>query len=787
MWVFVIMSTANAKKSNGNDRKTTESSALFRLCGTSWTACGYCKGTRSRWSVRQGTNSSCSYAVYARQISPALYEQMLHRGWRRSGKTVYLPKNELSCCPTYPIRLPVHSFRPSKSQRKVMKQVHNLVSQSSVIPTATATATATIRSEILDNYEDCNETQSPRMTRRKLDHPSNRNTNVSVKNDHARARNQVMFDIIKQSDLFKLLCEWTKSAIYEVFSTLNSDRKMTEFFEHNLPIMPYKVKTLSTKGNLQLRMDNNVTLVSTACASVVGQAGGIVDRGDFAQRVVTVLRNFYRKHQIESTPLLSTRSNNYDNKNDQLSFEEHSEINLVVMIESIDCHIESGQILVQFQVNHCPETSTTAGSDTSKRNNDTSPILERVSRKSPLTCDVNTTPTIHKVDRIENWWKSATLPNRHGQCHNSLPQPIRPYTISVTTLPAHESALDPRVHQLYWHYQHEVHGEPDPMACRNDATTTQKPTTVDDRNMAPERDVAYDPALVGNSCSNNDSGVLNSGWGHHAPAGWRDAAIHMLDVEYRKLPSDQKQQLLDTYGSFYEFLVENPFPHIPASTKSEGTTSNLSFGTYHQHYTLSGGTLVAVGVIDVLPNGLSSVYLFYNPSFANDVAPMGKYAVMKEIEWTKQFAKLPYYYLGYYIHSCSKMKYKGDYKPSDLLCPITKQWVDADLAKSIIDTESPDHNYCSLFRNVSQYTNTEDSRHGDNHHKRDVSTSRQHRSRQHSTTGMEHIALYIGNDQSLCLATLSAQGKNLVRPVLQELVDHIGIDFAVQCGIDLCP
>eukprot|EP01116_Phalansterium_solitarium_P001598 TRINITY_DN11412_c0_g1_i1.p1 TRINITY_DN11412_c0_g1~~TRINITY_DN11412_c0_g1_i1.p1 ORF type:complete len:134 (-),score=42.62 TRINITY_DN11412_c0_g1_i1:334-678(-) len=36
--------------------------------------------------------------------------------------------------------------------------------------------------------------------------------------------------------------------------------------------------------------------------------------------------------------------------------------------------------------------------------------------------------------------------------------------------------------------------------------------------------------------------------------------------------------------------------------------------------------------------------------------------------------------MGYYIPSCQKMRYKGDYKPSDLLCPEHFQWVPLDEA-----------------------------------------------------------------------------------------------------------
>lgn len=35
---------------------------------------------------------------------------------------------------------------------------------------------------------------------------------------------------------------------------------------------------------------------------------------------------------------------------------------------------------------------------------------------------------------------------------------------------------------------------------------------------------------------------------------------------------------------------------------------------------------------------------------------------------------IKYYYMGFYIHSCPKMRYKGKLVPSDLLCPETYKW-----------------------------------------------------------------------------------------------------------------
>lgn len=35
---------------------------------------------------------------------------------------------------------------------------------------------------------------------------------------------------------------------------------------------------------------------------------------------------------------------------------------------------------------------------------------------------------------------------------------------------------------------------------------------------------------------------------------------------------------------------------------------------------------------------------------------------------------LKYYYMGFYIHSCPKMRYKAQFRPSYLLCPLRNTW-----------------------------------------------------------------------------------------------------------------
>ena len=48
--------------------------------------------------------------------------------------------------------------------------------------------------------------------------------------------------------------------------------------------------------------------------------------------------------------------------------------------------------------------------------------------------------------------------------------------------------------------------------------------------------------------------------------------------------------------------------------------------------------------------------------------------------------ELFYYYMGFYIHSCPKMRYKSQYDPSYLLCPETYEWFSVTECNPKLDT-----------------------------------------------------------------------------------------------------
>ena len=70
--------------------------------------------------------------------------------------------------------------------------------------------------------------------------------------------------------------------------------------------------------------------------------------------------------------------------------------------------------------------------------------------------------------------------------------------------------------------------------------------------------------------------------------------------------------------------------------------------------------LIAIDLIDILEDGISSIYFYYDPDYG--AYSLGKFSLYKQIKFAIKSAK-KWIYLGYYVAECPSLSYKSEYKP----------------------------------------------------------------------------------------------------------------------------
>ncbi|KAH8687839.1 arginine-tRNA-protein transferase-like protein 1 [Tricladium varicosporioides] len=134
---------------------------------------------------------------------------------------------------------------------------------------------------------------------------------------------------------------------------------------------------------------------------------------------------------------------------------------------------------------------------------------------------------------------------------------------------------------------------------------------------------------------------------------------------YQRIVHHEPPSRISKHG-FTRFLCSSPL----TTSRSDIDRRERKLGSYHQCYRIDG-KLVAVGVLDLLPQCVSAVYFMYDESVHQH--GFGKIGALREIALAKEDG-YNWWYAGFYIHNCVKMKYKGDYHPQYVLDPESYDW-----------------------------------------------------------------------------------------------------------------
>ena len=89
------------------------------------------------------------------------------------------------------------------------------------------------------------------------------------------------------------------------------------------------------------------------------------------------------------------------------------------------------------------------------------------------------------------------------------------------------------------------------------------------------------------------------------------------------------------------------------------------FGTEEWTYYV-GNRLIAVAYVDALPEALSAIYCYYDPTEA--ARSPGTFNILSLLAAARERG-LPQVYLGYYVAGCRSMEYKRKFRPNEVLGP----------------------------------------------------------------------------------------------------------------------
>ncbi len=123
---------------------------------------------------------------------------------------------------------------------------------------------------------------------------------------------------------------------------------------------------------------------------------------------------------------------------------------------------------------------------------------------------------------------------------------------------------------------------------------------------------------------------------------------------------------VELYNKFHKFKEK----------KSGWSYTEMDIQTYYEEFVVGAhnfgkevlyfrdGKLIGVDLIDILDDGISSIYFYYDPDY--EKLSLGTYSLLVQINLARQLG-LEWIYLGYWVDGCASFAYKKRFKPYELL------------------------------------------------------------------------------------------------------------------------
>jgi len=126
------------------------------------------------------------------------------------------------------------------------------------------------------------------------------------------------------------------------------------------------------------------------------------------------------------------------------------------------------------------------------------------------------------------------------------------------------------------------------------------------------------------------------------------------------------QAHIDLYNKYHAFKHK----------KDDWTHRNISPREYRENFVegahdfgkevlyIKDDVLIGVDLIDILDDGISSIYFYYDPDYPS--LSLGTYSLLYQVELAKVL-ELSWIYLGYWVEGCKAFAYKPKFQPLEVL------------------------------------------------------------------------------------------------------------------------